>query len=464
MKAFGVALGTNRLPIVGERVGAQPKVSRNGRFVLAQNGEVYNYKALAQAVAGTNSGEPAQLSDTQVLADAIESFGVVEALRRADWEGAFVAIDTTRRELIIARDHIGVKPLYVAAPSEDRIAVASELKALVDARQGEVEEIAPGSVVTWSLGDLREKKVGRWPVPIVQRDGSPSASYVDEIDVKFRDAVASRVPDEPYAVLFSGGLDSSLVLEYARSINPAVTAYILFREGSPDLDVARRYCAESGVRLVEVEAPSPEAATALIPYVIRVVESWEWHVINHSVPMVPVFEQMARDGMRIVLTGEGADELFCGYREPAGTDPQQRRQDRVDNLHRTNCQRLDRISMSETIECRVPFLSQSVARAALEVPASAQRDDTTTKRFLRAVARRRLPSYIVDRPKLSLARGVGYEYGTAGIFARDAGSGDRDYTSEAARFQVRYPIEESMVGEFLKLGYGRRRGAEFATV
>ncbi len=466
-----VTLGTNRLPIIGGASGTQPAISRSGAVMCAHNGEVYNFRALAEA-----AGLPPELStsDTVVLTELLDCWGVERTLNAVRWEGALVAVDVTTGTVTAARDHLGIKPLYFAT-LPDATVLASELKAL-EPFGAVINEVPAGAFATFDVQDPVRVRTTTWWTAERSHSIASGRDPVDAIDDTVRAAVHARVPEEPYAVMLSGGLDSSLVLRHAIARNPDVTAFVLHRPGSPDVEVARRLCHDLDVRLVEVKGTSPEDLWQRAPEVVRIVESWEWHVVNHAAPMLPLITAIAEAGLRIVLTGEGADELYFGYieRRADGTpivgeaELSQRRLMRLAQLGRTNCQRLDRMSMHSTIECRVPFLDREVIETALALTPATHCRNGVAKTLLKAAARRSLPDYVVNRPKLSLAKGAGYVYDQehgGGVFAWIGDSASAEHTrAEVERFPYRFPVERVLVEWFVELGYHRAAFMRTATV
>jgi asparagine synthase (glutamine-hydrolysing) len=462
------ALGANRLAIVGADAGHQPVLSPGGRLAVVFNGEVFNHGALARELGVAGSGQPAlgrtlPESDTAVLAAAIERWGPRGAVERLVWEGAFVCVDTRTGELWAGRDHLGIKPLYWTL-TRDATVWASEIKALVPHASETIEPLPPGSLACLRPGRPVDPVVTTWWRPEEYASpGGPAArepaEVVDQLSALVRDAVTARVPEGGYAVALSGGVDSSLVLRLAIEANERATAYVLGHPGSPDLPYARRLCDQLGVPLVAVPAAAPGELLDQLPEVIRTVETWEWHVVNHAAPMTALMAAIRADGHRVVLTGEGADELFAGYGQPAGSPAAghlaSERLDRLRHLHRTNCRRLDRIGMAATIECRVPLLDRSLTEFALGVDEGWLRRDGSDKWVLREVAARVLPDRFALRRKLSFARGVGYQYsptGSASVFGTVAAGAA---LPPAWTGLARYPVERAFLGQFLAHGYGK---------
>lgn len=466
---FPISLGTNRLPLVGGSQGTQPAISESGAVLCVHNGEVFNFRALAEEV-GTSP--ELSSSDTTVLNELLDFWGIDYTLERIQWEGAFVAFNRTTETVTAARDHLGIKPLYFAFLSET-IVFASELKAL-EPLGATIHEVPAGAFVSLDVWSPRQVTTTKWWDVDKSRSLAPCIDQIDAVEGAVRSAVFARVPNEPYAVMLSGGLDSSLMLTLAIARNPNVTAFVLYRQGSPDAEAARRLCRDLNVRLVEVAGEAPRELWQRAPDIVRIVESWEWHVVNHAAPMLSLMSAIVDAGLRIVLTGEGADELFFGYAERHAdgalldeVELEQRRRTRLAQIGRTNCQRLDRMSMDRTLECRVPFLDRDVVETALSISSSEQNQSGIPKALLKEAARRLLPSYIVDRPKLSFAKGAGY------IYDQERGGGvfewsGREPSTESIRsvvdrFPYRFPVERALVEHFVELGYHRAEFMQEAT-
>jgi asparagine synthase (glutamine-hydrolysing) len=460
---WNVGLGTNRLAIVAPDTGRQPVPTPSGRYRLVFNGEVFNHRALAAELWGLGGfAGPAPDSDTAVLAGAIERWGPVAAVQRLNWEGVFVCVDLDDGALWAGRDHMGIKPLYHARAGQARL-WASEIKALVPCTDGDIAPLPPGTVVRQAGGADTPLEFLTWwrPDDHVERYG-PEAdveAITGEILTLAREAVRVRVPAGRYAMALSGGVDSSLILRLSHKVNPDVTAYVLRRPDSPDLPYAVSLCRTLGVPLVQVPAPAPEELDAALPEVVRSVETWEWHVVNHAAPMMALSEVIKAAGHRVVLSGEGADELFGGYgaagAEPNPASVRAERLARLRDLHRTNCRRLDRIGMRSTLEFRVPFLDRALTEYALGLHPAWLLRRGQRKWALRAAAAKVLPREVAWRAKLSFARGAGYRYspGTVpSVFSVPTAAGP---VAPGWAGAPRFAAERVFLAHFLRYGYGR---------
>ncbi|MFF1708289.1 asparagine synthetase B family protein [Streptomyces sp. NPDC058252] len=464
----GASLGINRLPIVGGAAGRQPTASPSGRYLLVFNGEVFNFRSLLQELRAVGARLPAARecdSDTTVLAAAVERWTPTGAVDRLVWEGAFLCADRDTGELWAVRDHLGIKPLYWTQ-TKDGYTWASEIKALIPYTTGSVHPLPPGSLAHMPTSGWARPEVRTWwdAGDHLAADGDTALArpeqLTDQLEALLRESVRLRVPRGRYAVALSGGVDSALVLRLAYEYNDQVTAYLLHAPDSPDEPYAHALCERLGVPLVAVPAAGPDQLRQVLPEVVRTVESWEWQVVNHAAPMMVLNEQIRADRHRVLLTGEGADELFFGYQDPAAAprpaaELVAERLRRVTDLHRTNCRRLDRMTMRSTLECRVPFLDRALTEFALGLPPGLALRDSANKWLLRQVAARLLEPRFAFRRKLSFARGVGYRYGGDGppsVFG--GGEPAVELPPEWAGL-ARYAVERTYLGLFLADGYGK---------
>lgn len=445
----GVFLGTNRLPITKPLHNKQPVRSKNKNLMLIMNAEIFNYRELAKAY-GLEEILNKEYGDTIFLVEFIDKFGVEFVLKHINWEGAFIYLDKQKEQIVFARDHLGIKPLYYIS-DKDRLLMSSEIKGLVDYECQGIEAVEPGSVNFFDIqtGHITKKKWFRLE------------SHYEKTDLSsiFKDAVELRIPEEKYAILLSGGLDSSLVFAVAKNVNKNFVAYTLCTPDSPDLPYARKLCEKNGIELIEVEAESCLELKEKIPKIVGIVESWQWQVINHSAPMDVLFERIHKDGIKVALTGEGADELFFGYEENSLCDEKQKQQERlrrVLDLHKTNCRRLDRMAMAYGIECRVPFLDKRMVGISLNYTFTECVSEKNNKLPLRKMGGQLLSKDFCEREKLSLAKGAGYQYGkdleSKNVFCI---GNNFNYEMKEKKYKknARYPIEEYLLDISYKLGY-----------
>ena len=408
------ALCTRRLRIVDAEGGAQPKLSHDGRVLVAMNGEIYNHAELRRELEA--QGVPFRSgSDTEVLATALSVWGA-RALSRVVGMFAFVALDLANGDFVAARDPLGVKPLYVVQRGSGFL-FCSEIKPLLDATEsGEVLLVPPGHVLS--------KRVCA-PYPNVFSEAAPPhAADPRALDAIMAAAVQRRVPpDLPFAVMFSGGIDSTLVAHYARQVRPEAPGYFLGGPEAPDYPFAAAYADATGLDFRIVSSPeSAREAAALAREVIVASEAFEPAVVRGSLCQYLLSRRVHEDGYRVVLTGEGADELFAGYQAlelafdhdaAIGADA---RAQYLSDMNRGCLQRLDRATMRFEIEAREPFLDPEVIGFALGCEASSlvemRKGELRGKAPLRALFDlypRELPALIRDRRKVPLNEGAGFD-------------------------------------------------------
>jgi asparagine synthase (glutamine-hydrolysing) len=407
----GYAMSTRRLRIVDAEYGAQPKVSFDGRIAVAMNGEIYNHRELRAELEGEGA-QFATESDTEVLANALSVWGG-RALRRLVGMYAFVAVELGTGEFLAARDPLGVKPLYLIQEGES-FAFCSEMTPLLDAVEtGEAMLLPPGYVLSRRYCAPYKSAISD-PQPMA-RPADPAA-----LDRVLAQAVARRVPgDLPFALMFSGGIDSTLIAHYARRLRPEAPGYFLGGAGAPDYPYAVRYADRSGLDLRVVEFGGEPADPTKIVETVLACESFEPAVVRDAYCTGLISRRMHQDGFRVALCGEGADELFAGYRPlevafGAGEAFGAALRDQcLGGMHRSNLQRLDRASMRWGLEAREPFLDPEVVNHALGLEPAALVDGTGRgKAALRAVFDlypTELPAAIRDRAKVPLNEGTGLD-------------------------------------------------------
>jgi asparagine synthase (glutamine-hydrolysing) len=211
-------------------------------------------------------------------------------------------------------------------------------------------------------------------------------------------------------VILSGGLDSSLMLLHVAQMHPDCVAFTIGAPGSDDLRYARRLCAEIGVRHEVVELAPGQIGRAEIRAAIEMSELTEYGDIINAVVSVPLFRRVAEAGVKVVLTGDGSDELFGGYAMYHRAGPDQARRlflHKIRNLARTELQRVDRTSMGHAVEARVPFLDPALVELALALPMDLKVRDGQEKWILREAFADLLPGYIRERPKNPMSHSSG---------------------------------------------------------
>jgi asparagine synthase (glutamine-hydrolysing) len=407
------AVGTRRLRIVDAALAIQPQFSFDGRIAVTFNGEIYNHAALREELSAQGVRFVTQ-SDTEVLANALRVWGA-EALARLNGMYAFVALDLKSGEFLAARDPYGVKPLYVMQAAGGGVLFCSEIRPLLETvEQGDVLMLPPGHA-------LNRAGCGRYPSALREAEDEIAGDRAT-LDRLLAEAVRMRMPpDLPAAVLFSGGIDSTLVAHYARQVRGETPGYFVGSTRAPDFRYAADYAAQTGfdLRIVPFD-PDSDAVFDKIGETVAVCESFEPNLVRGAVCALMAAERMQADGFRVGLCGEGADELFCGYPPLeiafAAGEPNARalREEVLGLMHCVSLQRVDRTSMHCGVEMREPFLDPAVASYALGLPPSALVREVdglaTGKMPLRALYDLYpddLPTSIRDRGKVPFGEGSG---------------------------------------------------------
>jgi asparagine synthase (glutamine-hydrolysing) len=394
------AMAHARLAIVDVAGGAQPMVC-GPRSAIVYNGEVYNHDAL-RAELRREGTEFESRSDTEVVLRAVERWGL-DALSRLDGMFSFVAVDGDR--FVAARDALGIKPLYTAREADGARWFASELKGLP---RGvfDVEAVPPGTVMTET--GVAHWYDGSWGE---MRKGAPSTARLCEL---LQAAVDKRLmSDVDVGAFLSGGLDSSVVGALMAARRGPIPTFAVGVGDAPDLQAAREVAAWIGSTHQEARLSARDVIEA-VPTVIDSLESYDVALVRSSVPCFFVSRLAADSRVKVVLTGEGADELFGGYSyfgtisEPARFHAECARLLR--ELHHLNLQRLDRMTMAHGVEGRVPFLDLDVVHWVMGLdPATKVWRGIPEKLLLRGAFDRWLPESVVWRRKVEFAAGSGVE-------------------------------------------------------
>jgi asparagine synthase (glutamine-hydrolysing) len=415
----GAALGCVRLDIVDSVGGVQPMEA--GPLAIAYNGEIYNHAELRAALIAEGVAFDTR-SDTEVVLKGYGHWGEA-ILDRLEGMFAFVIHDQRSGGFFAARDPFGIKPLYVVA-AEDTWWFSSEIRAL-RGLPAEPRPVPAGGHLSEAVACGRARYEEINPVPTAV---APLAATIDAFREAFSASVERHIPpdDLPVAVFCSGGVDSSAILYEAvqacrrRGWDPTrkLRVYSVGTSASEDPKVAARLTQELGLDFVfqEIDVPTMVAA---IPEAVRVMETFEPNHIRAGTTSIALSKRVAADGFKVALLGEGADELLGGYQEfpeAARTGGAAAVEDLIRifsrQLHRTQLRRVDRTSMSATLEARVPFLDRKLTRLINTIPTDYKvrrvgNGEFVGKYVLREAYRGLMPDYIVDRRKVPMGEGAG---------------------------------------------------------
>ena len=402
-------LGTQRLKIVDRQRAIQPWSSTDGRWAVCYNGEVYNFRSLRSELAARGHVLRSD-SDTEVILEAFLEWGE-RAVHRLRGEFAFAVVDKAADRVYLARDPLGVKPLYWSR-HDGHLYAASELKALVPAG-GRVGEIPPGHH-GWGSPE-RDPSVTAYVDLLSMGDGDEPVTDVGEaarhVRAALEDSIRVRLDtDLTVGVILSGGLDSTLTLLHVREMHPDCVAFTIGTPGSDDISYARRVTRDLGVDHEVIELASSDIRLPDIREAIRLSELTEYGDVINAVISRLLFARVRSCGVKVVLCGDGSDELFGGYEMYRQPDPAARQrlfQHKLHNLGRTELQRVDRTSMGQGVETRVPFLDLALVQLAMRLPIELKLRDGEDKWILRHAFADILPSYVRQRPKNPLSHSSG---------------------------------------------------------
>jgi asparagine synthase (glutamine-hydrolysing) len=410
-----------RLAIVGVSSGAQPLRSADGGLALAVNGEIYNHREL-QAALSQDYGFQTE-SDCEVINALYREHGA-DFLGKLNGIFAFALWDRDAQRYLIARDPMGVCPLYMGHDGEGRLYVASEMKALVGICD-DIEVFPPGHYLDSRIGVPVRYWRREWRHHETTRDVAVGPA---ELRAAFEAAVHRQLmTDVPYGVLLSGGLDSSLVAACAARFArhriesddreeawwPRLHSFAIGLEGSPDLAAARVAAESLGTSHHEFKFTVQEGLDALAD-VIRHIETYDVTSIRASTPMYLMARRVKAMGVKMVLSGEGADEIFGGYlyfhKAPSAAAFHEETVRKLDALHLYDCNRANKAMAAWGVEARVPFLDLEFLDVAMSMDAEHKR--TRPGRIEKAVLREAfvgaLPDSILWRQKEQFSDGVGY--------------------------------------------------------
>ncbi len=451
----GVILVHERLAIVDPASGAQPLRSRDGALALAVNGEIYNHRELR----GASTYDFTTGSDCEVINAVYREHGADEfiehGLVKLNGIFAFALWDGAAQRYLIARDPIGVCPLYWGHDAHGRLCVASEMKALVGVC-ADVAPFPPGHAYDSASGELRRYYDKPWRDYAHTRGHDVAAPALRQA---FEQAVHRQLmTDVPYGVLLSGGLDSSLVAACAAQFAreriedddrseawwPRLHSFAIGLDGSPDLAAAQIAADALGTVHHSFVYTFWEGLDAL-PEVIRHIETYDVTTIRAATPMYLLARRIKAMGVKMVLSGEGSDELFGGYlyfhKAPSAEAFHEETVRKLDALHSYDCLRANKAMMAWGVEARVPFLDLEFIDVAMGL--DAQHKMAGQGRIEKAVLREAfagvLPDAILWRQKEQFSDGVGYGW-IDGLKAHAAQAvSDREFAAAAARYPFNAP-------------------------
>jgi asparagine synthase (glutamine-hydrolysing) len=443
-------LGHGRLAVMDPRGGAQPIASEDGSTQLVANGEFYNFRKLRETLKARHEFRTA--SDSEAALHLYEELGPV-TVRKLD--GMFALAIASGEHLFLARDPIGVKPLYYAQSNHAGPALyfASEIKALVELGL-EIREFPPGTCYDNARGFMPYYRV-----PAHAPRARSAETLRRMVRATVEESVVKRLmSDQPLGVFLSGGLDSSVIAAVASRHHQPLHTFAVGTEGSSDLEAARAVARHIGSTHHEYTLDPAEVERDL-DRVLYHLESFDQDLVRSAIPCF-YCARMASDHVKVVLTGEGADELFAGYayhREIENPDALHGELLRsIGELHHINLQRVDRMTMAHGIEGRVPFLDLDLVHLASIIQPELKlrrtpRRAVLDKWILRASFEDLLPESIAWRDKEQFDEGSG----TLGLLDAALRSRSADVSRERSESpsDVR-SVEEAVYYQSITESYG----------
>jgi len=429
-----------RLAIVDIETGAQPLLNEAQNIALLVNGEIYNHQSLEQSEINhyqfqTKSDCEIILAmyqeDLQPLEDnqsGIEIHSSLFEKRLNQLEGmfAFILYDQTQNRYFIARDPLGIIPLYYGYDAKNQLYVASEMKALTDVCN-DVKIFPPGHYFDSKIGEIRNYYRPDWKKYENVKAQSSSARVIQRALIS--SVKKHMMSDVPYGVLLSGGLDSSLIsaiaqINAAKRIEddqqspawwPQLHSFAVGLKGSPDLIAAKTVADKIGTIHHEIHFTVQQGLDALADVVYH-LETYDVTTIRASTPMFLMARKIKSMGIKMVLSGEGADEIFGGYlyfhKAPNDKEFHQETVRKLERLHQFDCLRANKAMAAWGVETRVPFLDRAFLDTAMNIAPKNKMcgPDKMEKTILREAFDGYLPEQVLWRQKEQFSDGVGYSW------------------------------------------------------
>lgn len=464
-------LSHERLSIVDPLSGKQPLVSDDGKIILAANGEIYNHKEIRKEFEGKYNFQTG--SDCEAIIPLYKKFrdsgDFTLMIEKLSGIFAFALYDSENDVYLVARDEIGVIPLYQGWDKAGRFYVASELKALEGECQT-IEEFPNGHYfyskdakpVRWYKRDWESFDAVKNNARAADDKGEIiNPSVIEKVRNGLESAVKQQLmSDVPYGVLLSGGLDSSIIAAITQKFSkkriesdskeaawwPQLHSFAVGLEGSPDLIAAQKAADYIGTVHHEVHFTIQEALDAL-PDVIYHIETYDITTVRASTPMYLLARVIKSMGIKMVLSGEGSDELFGGYlyfhKAPNAQEFHEELVRKMSKLHLYDCLRANKSLMAWGVEGRVPFLDKEFIDIAMSLNPSDKMNirlsngkQRMEKWILRKAFEDMLPEEICWRQKEQFSDGVGYNW----IDTLKKMTEEKVSDAEFARRENRFPV------------------------
>ncbi len=435
-----------RLSIVDVEHGAQPLYDTKTKRVLAVNGEIYNHKELEKKL--SNSHDFQTNSDCEVLLYLYDEFGA-DFLNEIDGIFAFSLYDPNTKDYFVARDHIGIIPLYIGWDENGVTYVASEMKS-IESYCEKLQEFPPGNY--YKNGEFTQ-----WYQPNWVNEIPTDAVSLPKLKKALEDSVHKQLMcDVPYGVLISGGLDSSVIAAIAAKYSkkrvesgdaeeawwPRLHSFAIGLEGSPDLKAAKIVADAIGTVHHECKYTIQEGLDALRD-VIYHLETYDVTTIRAATPMYLMARKIKSMGIKMVLSGEGADEVFGGYlyfhMAPNKEELHHETVRKLQKLSKYDCLRANKSMAAWGIEARVPFLGKEFLEYAMNIdPADKMCSDGKAEKYvLRKAFEGIIPDEVLWRQKEQFSDGVGYNW----IDSLKANADEKVSDDNLANAKRKFPIQ-----------------------
>ncbi|GEM74723.1 asparagine synthase B [Vibrio sagamiensis] len=416
-------LAHERLAIVGLNSGAQPLYSPDKKLILAVNGEIYNHKEIRARYEGKYDFQTD--SDCEVILALYQDMGA-DLLEELNGIFAFILYDEEKNEYLIGRDHIGIIPLYQGHDEHGNYFIASEMKALVPVCKN-VSEFPPGCYYQTQDEEPQRYYIRDWnEYAAVQGNTTSKEELTEALEAAVK---RQLMTDVPYGVLLSGGLDSSITSAVAKKFAamrieddeqsqawwPQLHSFAVGLEGAPDLKAAREVAEKIGTVHHEMTYTIQEGLDA-IRDVIYHIETYDVTTIRASTPMFLMGRKIKAMGIKMVLSGEGADEIFGGYlyfhKAPNAKEFHEETVRKLLALNMFDCARANKSLAAWGVEGRVPFLDKEFIDVAMRLNPQDKMcgNGKMEKHILRECFEHYLPDSIAWRQKEQFSDGVGYSW------------------------------------------------------
>ncbi|MBQ8650816.1 MAG: asparagine synthase B [Flavobacteriales bacterium] len=445
-------LAHERLSIVDPASGGQPLVSPDGKQILCVNGEIYNHRSLRESLKDEYEFQTG--SDCEVILALYRKKGI-DFLEDISGIYAFALYDLEKDQYLIARDQIGVIPLYMGRDEQGHVMVCSEMKGL-EGYASSYEPFAPGHYYWSGDGQMKRWYKRDWEDYDAVKDADAS---VEKLREALEKAVQKQLmSDVPYGVLLSGGLDSSIISAIAKKYAakrietdgtadawwPQLHSFAVGLKGAPDLSAARKVAEHIGTVHHEINYTVQEGLDALRD-VIYYTETYDVTTVRASTPMYLLSRVIKSMGIKMVLSGEGADEVFGGYlyfhKAPSARAFHEETLRKISKLYLYDCLRANKSLAAWGVEGRVPFLDKEFLDVAMSLNPAAKMapDGVIEKKILREAFQDMLPKEVVWRQKEQFSDGVGYSWIDSLKKITASAVSDEQMAHAAQRFPINTP-------------------------